>query len=397
MARRRSTRRGRGEGSVFEYERSYKKPDGSVAVRTGWEGKVTTGYDKNGKQRFKSVYGKTQAEVLEKVAKLKNQLTNGTLSDTKLTVEQYLVTWLKEKERSVKERTAMLYREQAERYVYPRLGRVKLEKLTPLHLQRLISELADEIGVPTANKVRTLMFAALKQAVMWGLIARNPCEAVAKLKEVRRKMKEWTPSETVQFLNIARTHRLHAAFYLAVFTGLRRGELLGLRWEDLRGPVLSVRQSLTLLGGKIHITTPKTRSGERHFTLSPDVLEVLAQHKALQEAEARARGEGWTDTGLVFTSEVGTPIHPRNFERTFKAILNEAKVTPIRLHDLRRLHVSLLVAQGLDPRSIADRIGHTNPSFTLDVYSHLFAEHRATTTVGMTNLIDMRAKRGEVN
>jgi integrase len=142
MARRRSTRRGRGEGSVFEYERSYKKPDGSVAVRTGWEGKVTTGYDKNGKQRFKSVYGKTQAEVLEKVAKLKNQLTSGTLSDTKLTVEQYLVTWLKEKERSVKERTAMLYREQAERYVYPRLERVKLEKLTPLHLQRLISELS---------------------------------------------------------------------------------------------------------------------------------------------------------------------------------------------------------------------------------------------------------------
>jgi integrase len=257
--------------------------------------------------------------------------------------------------------------------------------------------LADEIGVPTANKVRTLMFAALKQAVMWGLIARNPCEAVTKLKEVRRKMKEWTPSETVQFLNIARTHRLYAAFYLAVFTGLRRGELLGLRWEDLRGPVLSVRQSLTLLGGQIHITTPKTRSGERHFTLSPDVLEVLAQHKGLQEAEARARGECWTDTGLVFTSEVGTPIHPRNFERTFKAILSEAKVTPIRLHDLRRLHVSLLVAQGLDPRSIADRIGHTNPSFTLNVYSHLFAEHRATTTVGMTNLIDMRAKRGEVN
>ena len=291
----------------------------------------------------------------------------------------------------------MLYREQAERYVIPKLGKVKLDKLTPLHLQRMVSELADEIGVPTANKARTLMFAALKQAVRWGLIHRNPCEAVAKLKETRHEMTLWTPAETVQFLEAARPHRLYAAFYLAVFAGLRRGELLGLRWKDLTGPVLSVRQSLTVLGGTPHFTTPKTRKGERYVTVSPDVLEVLAQHRAIQEAEAKALGDAWTDSGLIFTSEVGTLIHPRNFERSFKGLLKDAKVTTARLHDLRHLHVSLLVSKGLDPRSIADRVGHTNPSFTLDVYSHMFATQRAQAAVGMADLLGTDARRRETN
>ena len=385
MARRRSTRRGKGEGSVFE------QTNGS------WRGKVTVGYDEEGKQEFRWVSGKTQGEALAKVAEIKQRLANGMLSNTKLTVKEYLETWLKEKERSVKERTAMLYREQAERYVIPKVGKVKLEKLTPLHLQRMVSDLADEIGVPTANKARTLMFAALKQAVRWQLIHRNPCEAVAKLKETRKEMTLWTPTETVQFLETARPHRLYAAFYLAVFAGLRRGELLGLRWKDLTGPVLSVKQSLTVLGGTPHFTTPKTRKGERHITVSPDVLEVLVQHRLIQQAEATALGDAWTDSGLIFTTEVGTLIHPRNFERSFKSLLKYAKVTTARLHDLRHLHVSLLVSKGFDPRSIADRVGHTNPSFTMDVYSHMFATQRAQAAVGMADLLGTDAKQREAN
>lgn len=385
MARRKNTRRGKGEGSVFE------RPDGT------WRGKVTTGYNDEGKQKFRWVSGKTQGEALAKVAEIKQRLVNGTYTDTKLTVEEYLETWLKEKERSVKERTAMLYREQAKRYVIPKVGNVKLEKLTPLYLQHMVGELADEIGVPTANKARTLMFAALKQAVRWQLVHRNACEAVAKLKETRKEMTLWTPTETVQFLEAARPHRLYAAFYLAVFAGLRRGELLGLRWKDLTGPVLSVKQSLTVLGSTPHFTTPKTRKGERYITVSPDVLEVLAQHKLIQESEARALGDAWTDSGLIFTTEVGTLIHPRNFERSFKALLTTAKVTKARLHDLRHLHVSLLVSKGFDPRAIADRVGHTNPSFTLDVYSHMFATQRAQSAIGMADLLGTDMRQREAN
>ena len=408
-ARQRSTRRGKGEGSIFE------QPNGT------WRGKVTVGYTEDSKQRFKWVPEKTQAEAPAKVAEIKQRLAGGTYSDTKLTVKDYLETWLKEKERSVKARTAMLYKEQTERYAVPKIGSVKLDKLTPLHLQRMVSELADEVGVPTANKARTLMFAALKQAVRWGLIHRNPCEAVAKLKETRKEMTLWTPAETVHFLETARPHRLYGAFYLAVFAGLRRGELLGLRWKDLNGPLLSVRQSLTVLGGTPHFTTPKTRKGERHITLSPDVLEVPSLHRTLQQAEAKNQGDAWTDSGLIFVTEVGTLIHPRNFERTFKGLLVDAKAAWLRtateakdletvrlleadklmqkarLHDLRHLHVSLLVSRGFDPRAIADRVGHTNPSFTLDVYSHMFATQRAQAAVGMADLLGTDARQRETN
>lgn len=378
-------KRAHGEGTIT------KRKDGR------WEGKASVGYKPDGKPKRHVVYGRTQAEAREKLEAVKRRFATGTYSDCKLTVAQYLEDWLKEKERTVKERTAMLYREQADRYVIPRLGRVKLDKLTPMHLQRMVGELADEVGVPTANKARTLMFAALKQAVRWQLISRNPCEAVAKLKETRKEMVLWTPAETVHFLEAARPHRLYAAFYLALFTGLRRGELLGLRWKDLSGTVLCVRQSLTVLGAAPHFTTPKTRKGERHITLSLDVLEVLAQHRARQEAEAKALGDAWTDSGLVFTSEVGTLIHPRNFERTFKLLLKDAKVTEVRLHDLRHLHVLLLVSRGFDPRSIADRVGHTNPSFTLDVYSHMFASQRQNLSVGMADLLGSSTRSTTAN
>lgn len=279
-------KRAHGEGTIN------KRKDGR------WEAKASVGYKPDGTPKRHVVYGRTQAEVKEKLEALKRRLSDGTYSDCKLTVKDYLESWLKEKERSVKERTAMLYREQTERYVVPKLGRVKLDKLTPMQVQRMVSELADEIGVPTANKARTLIYAALKQAVRWQLISRNPCEAVAKLKETRKEMVLWTPAETVHFLETARPHRLYAAFYLALFTGLRRGELLGLRWKDISGNVLCVRQSLTVLGAKPHFTTPKTRKGERYVTLSPDVLDVLAQHRLQQEAEAKAWGtpgqiQGW--------------------------------------------------------------------------------------------------------
>ena len=161
--------------------------------------------------------------------------------------------------------------------------------------------------------------------------------------------------------------------------------------------MLSVRQSLTVLGGQPHFTTPKTRRGERHITLSRDVLEVLAGHKQRQKAEAAALGDAWTDTGLIFTSEVGTLIHPRNFERTFKTLLSAAKVTPARFHDLRHLHVSLLVPRGFDARLIADRVGHANPSFTMDVYSHMFDTQRQDANVGMADLLGTSVRHREIN
>lgn len=399
MPRRKSTRRGRGEGTVFE------RANGT------WAGEVTTGYDENGKQKRKTVYGKTQAEALAKLAEVKQQLATGTFTDTKLTVKAYLEQWLDHKEGQVKARTAELYRHLAAHHIIPRVGRKRLDKLTPLDVQGMVSAVAVSGGTRTANMCRTVLYSALKQAIRWQLLARNPVEAVDALKETPREMILWTPEEVVRFLDAARPHRLYALFYLALSTGMRRGELLGLRWQDIAGSIVSIRQTVVPIGSKITISTPKTKKGQRRVSVSPDVLEVLAAHKVAQDAERTDLGEAWQDAGLVFPTEIGTPMYPRNLERAWYGLQDKARdawkkalekagdvptlerleaktlLPRVRLHDLRHLHVSLLVKRGVDARTIADRVGHTRASFTLDVYTHLFEEQRTAAAVSILDML----------
>ncbi|MDQ3397544.1 MAG: site-specific integrase [Deinococcota bacterium] len=402
-------KRAHGEGTITQ------RKDGT------WMGQISVGHKPDGSRDRRTVYGKTQKDVRAKVDEIKQQLANGTLTDTKLTMKAYLERWLSEKARQVKPRTAELYKEQAERYVYPRVGAVRLDKLTPLRIQTMMSEIVDEVaqkelerlrakaaagevvvlpegvGVSTANKARTLLLGAMTQAVRWQLIPRNPVEAVDKLKEQRHEMVLWTAAEAVRFLDAALGHRLHAAFYLLMSTGMRRGELLGLRWRDLSGNVLHVRRSLTVRKGKAVFSTPKSEKGKRRVAVSPDVLDVLEQHRRRQQAEAEFLGAAWPDDDLVFTSETGTPIHPRNFDRTWKALKVAAAVPHARLHDLRHLHVSLLVRQGFDPRSIADRVGHTDSSFTLRWYAHAFEEQRQVTAMSLADLFKPKAAPESLN
>ena len=304
MARRRNTKRGKGEGSVFEL------PNGT------WRGKVTTGYDEAGKQRFRWVSGKTQGEALAKVAEIKQRLVSGTYSDTKLTVKSYLERWLEEKGRHVKPSTVDTYERLVEKHVTPKLGRKGLDKLTPLDVQTLMGELADSTGARTANACRTLLFSAYKQAIRWGLVSRNPVEATDPLRAKRKDMELWTGAQASHFLDTARPHRLFAAFYLLMATGLRRGELLGLRWADVSERELYIRQQLTYRDGAFVYSPPKTAQGTRRIAITPDVYAVLTAHHRAQEAAQAELGALWPATGLVFVSEAGTPIHPRNFERS---------------------------------------------------------------------------------
>ena len=375
MARRRNTRRGKGEGSLFE------QANGT------WRGKATVGYTENGKQRFRWVSGKTQAEALAKLEEVKRQLATGTLSDTKLTVKEYLERWLAEKGRQIKPTTLDAYTRLAKTHILPNLGRKRLDKLTPLDVQSLMGELADTTGVRTANACRTLLFSAYKQAIRWGLVIRNPVEATDPLRAARKNTALWTGAQAAHFLDTARPHRLFAAFYLVMTTGLRRGELLGLRWADVSEHELHIRQQLSFRKGAFVYTPPKTAQGTRRIAITPDVYAVLEAHRKAQEGQRASLGALWPDTGLVFVSEAGTPIHPRNFERSWGQLKKAAKLPPARLHDLRHLHVSLLVKQGVDPQAIADRVGHTDAAFTLRRYSHMFEEHRTRTAISLTVLL----------
>ena len=398
-------RRSHGEGTIS------KRQDGT------YEGKISLGVDAEGKRKRKTVYGKTKKEVLAKIDEVKQQLANGTFSDSKLTVKSYLEQWLTHKEKQVKPRTTELYRHLMEFHVIPKIGGKRLDKLTPLDIQNMVSDTAVKGGARTANMCRTVLYSALKQALRWGLIPRNPVEAVDALKEPKKDMTMWTSAEAVKFLDTARSHRLYPLFYLAMSTGMRRGELLGLRWQDVRAGSLHIRQSLTVVKNQIAISEPKTEKGKRRVAISPDLEAELSEHRTRQEAERQMLGNLWPDNDLVFRTEVGTPIHPRNLERTWYALqeatraawhkaaketndaaaltgLEAGKLMPkVRLHDLRHLHASLAIQQGMDAKMLADRLGHSRASFTLDVYTHLFEEQRANSAVSLSVLLGSKGPK----
>lgn len=378
-------RRAHGEGSLYQ-----RKSDGR------WVGTLTVGYDEEGKQRRRVVYGKTQREARQKLDEIRHQHTSGTLGDTRETVAQYLDRWLDVKARSIRPRTAEIYADLIRLHIRPRIGRVRLDRLKPLQVQQIVNGIADDVGVSTANKARRVLYGALKQAVKWQLIPRNVVEAVDSHPEPRKEMVIWSTDQAWEFLAAAMDHRLFAAFYLAMATGLRRGEILGLRWDDLVGNALHIRRTLTTRGGKPVWSTPKTAKGERLVVVPADALRVLEDHRVQCRKEAtliRGSGGVWHDDSLMFPNTRGEVTTPTAFQHHWKRLQAKAGVPEARLHDLRHFHVSLLVQEGFDPRTIADRVGHADASFTLRRYSHMFEQQRRAAAVDLGELLTDKDRR----
>lgn len=365
-------KRAHGEGTIG------KRKDGR------WEARVSIGYTDKGTPKRHTVYGRTQAEVKKKLDLLRQQVDSGTYSDAKLTIATFLERFLSEKARDVKPSTLEQYEICTRRCILPRIGRVRLDKLTPMQVQKLLVDIRDASGTARATKCRSLLFSACKQAVRLQLVTRNPVEAVDPIPEKPREMVLWEAEEAARFLNVARAHRLYAFFYLPIAAGLRRGELLGLRWKDIEGSLIHVRQSYVKVRGKLMLSTPKNRNAFRSIAISPDVLEVLFYHRQIQEAEHSRLGEYRPTDDLVFTSEVGTPLNPDNLKRLRDALMNKADVPRVTLHHLRHLHASVTIRGGMDAKMLANRLGHSRASFTLDRYTHLFESQRAQNPVSIT-------------
>ncbi len=249
----------------------------------------------------------------------------------------------------------------------------------------------------------------------FSILQHNPVEATEPFTVAPRADTLWSNDEVLLFLATAQKHRLYAAFYLALATGMRHGEVLGLRWQDIQDDLIYVKQALINVDGRITFSTPKTERSIRRISLDPDTIATLNQHQIRQLSEARKLGDAWQPDkhlGLVFVSDVGTPINPGNFDRTWyflqgearKAYINSAsnesekavrtkqieekKVFPhLRFHDLRHMHVSLLNKAGVDARTIADRIGHTDAAFTLKRYAHVFEDQRKAAAIPLQTLL----------
>jgi integrase len=345
------------------------------------------GYDPSTGRRRVKQYG-TFATRREALARRKALLEGRVGSDDETLVEFLEQSWLPSKEGRVEQATLDQYTWAVRGHILPMLGAVRLRDLTAELVDRWVTELVTalegqkpRLGPTSARLVRRVLSMALQEAVDRGRLARNPVSLTRPPRRDRSYRKQsWTLDEARRFLGGAASHRLYAAFHLGLVTGLRRGELLGLRWEDvdLEDRHLVVVQQLTAERGRPTIKQLKTESSERVVTFGPATAKALEEHQARQAGERAVAGDMWQDSGLVFTTSLGGWIDPNNFRRTMETLVDEVGVARITPKGLRHTAQSVGRVVVGDDKVMQERLGHSDIGITLGSYTHVVTEqHRA--------------------
>lgn len=358
------SRRANGEGSI------YQRKDGR------WTGAVYVLNRDGGRQR-RQVYGRTRAEVAGKVADLLSlNRKHIPAAPVEVTVQQYAESWLERLGSSgLKPATVSNYRWVLNRHVLPNIGRLRLVALSPQHVRTLLLTVSGSgVSARTVQLSRAVLRSMLADAERDQLIHRNVAALVKGPRVERQEVVPWTADEAGKFLTSLDGHRLRPLFAVGVALGLRKGELLALRWQDvdLDAGVLRVRATVQRLGKGVGLVTgaPKTARSRRTLPLPRVLIDALREHKAAQDLE-REEMPGWNGYGLVFTTSKGTMIEPRNLNRFLDEAIARAGLRRIRFHDLRHTCASLLLAQGVSPRVVMEVLGHSQMSMTTDLYGHV--------------------------
>jgi integrase len=348
-------RRGHGEGSAHQ-----RSSDGRWCATIDLERGI------NGKRRKRYIYGKTRKEVIDKLKALHHDISTG-ISTERQTVEVFLQRWLSEvaKQRN-KTRTYEGYDRIVALYLIPHLGHIVLTKLTERHVQTMINKLA--LAPNTVRNIRAVLRRALNQALRWRLVPYNVATLVETPRITQEEMSALDETQARALLRAIKGDRLEALYRVALSLGLRRGEVLGLRWQDVDFDTATLRIAQTIQRTRTQgliISTPKTKSSLRTLSIPPVLLSVLKRHKSRQE------GEGIDNPhGLVFISTTGTPLEPDNITHRFKAFAKAAELPDaIHFHSLRHSCATLLLAQGVAMYVVKDILGHGQISTTMK-YTH---------------------------
>ena len=298
-----------------------------------------------------------------------------------LSLGAYLEIWLAGVRPALKPSTAKSYAEIIRWYVQPRIGAVKLVDLNAFHVRALYAELLESGSVrtggglapATVGAAHRVVRKACNDALAAGLLAKSPLVGVRPPRRVPPEMRTWSAVDVHRFLDATRTDRLYALWVLVLATGMRRGELAGLQWEDVDFDVgrLAVRRSRVSVGYQVHEDEPKTRSSRRSISLDELVIGVLVSHRRRQLEERLAWGAAWANTGYVFTAENGEPLHPERIKVIFGQFVAQVGLPKIRFHDLRHTSATLALAAGIHPKVVSERLGHASIAITLDLYSHV--------------------------
>lgn len=371
-----------------------------------WEARVTTGYDlSTGKQIQRSFSGKTQREVRQKMQAALVDLNNHQYQEpTKMTVGEWLETWERDFLKGVKPSTRLNYTQHIRNHILPALGSRKLQKLSGLDIQRFYNQMLREGGkirchdkdgnilkkdgkpiyestplsAKTVKNIHGVLHKALEKAVQWGYIRMNPADNCELGRVEKKEIRPLDSEDITRFMEAVQDHPFRALFLTTLFTGLRRGEVCGLRWDcvDLEHGTITINKQLQNIPGQPGAyRLVSTKNGKsRTLKASRFVVDLLRQQKEEQEKMKRLVGAMWHDEGYVFCDAMGRHLSPSTVYHNFKRIANDIGVPDARLHDLRHSYAVAALQAGDDIKTVQSNLGHHTASFTLDVYGHVTAQ-----------------------
>jgi integrase len=391
-------KRGSNEGSIF------KLPDGR------WRALINLGY-RNGRRWRKPIEATTREEVQEKlIAALRDRQLGFNIAPERQKLGEFLQVWLKDvAKQNVRSSTLASYSWIIREHLVPGMGRLPLSKITAQQIQRFLNERLNSVRCPhcetrwaseefrshlssqhpekadadlrmprplaprTVQHIHATLRVALQCAVRWGVVARNVATLVDAPRVPHPEMQPLNPDQARNFLEAMRGDRLEALYSVAMAIGLRQGEALGLRWNDidLEAGTLTVSHALQRIGGKLQLVETKRQRSRRTITLPKVCVSALHVHRAHQEGERAAAGSKWQQTDFVFTTTVGTPLDGPTVTHRFQKALKLAGLQHMRFHDLRHTCATLLLAQGVHPRIVMEILGHSQISVTMNTYSHV--------------------------
>ena len=372
-------KRANGEGNIR------KRKDGR------WEGRFTAGHDPStGKQVIKSVLGKTQAEVKEKLKKAMDDAQKVDFTKSgKYTVGLWMDEWFENVAKiKVRASSHQTYRGYIDNHIKPNIGNIPIEKLTTMDLQKFYRKLLTKgrierieskdqpkgLSAKTVRNINQVISSAMDLAVAQKIIPANPTNACA-LPKIEHQEMQTIPTEQLQvFLLEAKATGVYEMYYIELATGLRRGELLGLKWQDIdwKNGVIKVRRQVARVDGQIKEAPLKTKNSYRTVTISQQAIEVLKEQKKK------------TNDAYVFPSPNGGPISPDSVNNMLKRVLERAVIPKVRFHDLRHTFATIALQNGVDIKTVSGMLGHFSAGFTLDTYAHVTtsAQKEAAQTMG---------------
>ena len=385
-----ASKRANGEGSIVKNIRN--------GVQKGWRASITIGRDDEGKPIRKQFTGKTQQEVKNKLEQYKKEMLLGTIStDDKITLEEWYQTWLFDyRIKDLKPKSFEKYEGIYRNYIKgTELGRVKLKDLRTTHIQKYYNNLQKTKPVSTIKGLNTRLKPCLGEAEKQGYIQKNYCKMVTLPKDNTTKVISiLTKEEQDIFIQSIQNHKLNVLFLVALGTGLRLGELLGLKWNDIEFDtgILTVNRTLSKIKnrdtGKYEVIeqTPKTKNSNRSIPIPQNILYKLKEYKKEQNKQRLLVGEAYINNNYIFTDDIGNVIDDKRPGRNLKTILTKLDIEPIKFHALRHTYATRLFEANIPPKTVQALMGHSDISITMDVYTHVMEDTKLEAIEKLNNI-----------